>query len=166
LVPCCVLAVTMPSTNLNEPLIICRCVRLLFLSRLQAFPPPYSGQHATVFRSDRTDVGSGYNPRHRNGCKRVSLTFRHPFWLKGIDRRFAAGQYELITNEEPIEELRFPIYRRVATLIFLPADAGQASSIKMVDVDTADFAAAHERDQRASPPRSPPSGNLKPFEQS
>jgi hypothetical protein len=98
--------------------------------------------------------------------KRVSLTFRHPFWLKGIDRRFAAGQYELITNEEPIEELRFPIYRRVATLIFLPADAGQASSIKMVDVDTADFGAAHERDQRASPPRSPPSGNLKPFEQS
>jgi hypothetical protein len=77
--------------------------------------------------------------------KRVSLTFRHPFWLKGIDRRFAAGQYELITNEEPIEELRFPIYRRVATLTFLPADAGQASSIKMVDVDTADFAAAHER---------------------
>jgi hypothetical protein len=98
--------------------------------------------------------------------KRVTFTFRHPFWLKGVDRPFAAGQYELITNEEPIEELRFPIYRRVATLIFLPADAGQPSSIKMVDVDTADLAAAHERDQRASPPRSPPSGNLKPFEQS
>ena len=81
--------------------------------------------------------------------KRVTLTFRYPFSLKGIDRPFAAGQYELVTNEEPIEELRFPIYRRVTTLIFIPADTCQPSSIKMVDVDTADFAAAHERDQRA-----------------
>jgi hypothetical protein len=88
--------------------------------------------------------------------KRVTLTFRCPFSLKGIDRPFAAGQYELITNEEPIEKLLFAIYRRVATLIFLPADASQPSSIKIVDVDTADLAAAHERDQRASPPRSPP----------
>src|SRR5262245_13449275 len=93
-------------------------------------------------------------------CNRVSLKFMHTFWLNGIVLQFSAGQYELITNEEPIEELRFPIYRRVTTLIFLPADAGQPSSIKMVDVDTADLAAAHERDQRASPPRSPPSGNL------
>ena len=88
--------------------------------------------------------------------KRVTLTFRYPFSLKGNDRPFAAGQYELITNEEPIEELLFPIYRRVATLIFLPADAGQPSSIKIVDVDTADLATAHERDQRASPARAPP----------
>jgi hypothetical protein len=83
-----------------------------------------------------------------------------PFGIEHVRFRpsaiFKAGQYVLITNEEPIEEFRFPIYRRVATLIFLPADAGQPFSIKIVGVDTADLAAAHERDQRATPPRSPP----------
>ena len=55
--------------------------------------------------------------------KRVTLTFRHPFSLKGVDRRLAAGEYEVATDEELIEGLSFPVYRRVATLIFLPADA-------------------------------------------
>jgi hypothetical protein len=82
--------------------------------------------------------------------KRVALTFQHPFSLKGVDRRLAAGQYEVVTDEELIEELSFPVYRRVATLIFLPADAYEASSIEMVNVDPADLAAAQERDQAAS----------------
>ena len=66
--------------------------------------------------------------------KRVTWTFQHPFSLKGVDRRLAAGQYEVVTDEELIEELSFPVYRRVATLIFLPADAYQQSSIEMVNV--------------------------------
>ena len=41
----------------------------------------------------------------------------------------------------------FPVYRRVATLIFLPSDAYQLSSIVMINVDPANFAAAHKRDQ-------------------
>jgi hypothetical protein len=84
--------------------------------------------------------------------KRVTWTFQHPFSLKGVDRRLAAGQYEVVTDEELIEELSFPVYRRVATLIFLPADAYQQSSIEMVNVDPTDLAAAHERDQAASSP--------------
>jgi hypothetical protein len=79
--------------------------------------------------------------------KRVTLRFQHPFSLKGVRRRLAAGEYEVVADEELIEELSFPIYRRVATLIFLPADAGQPSSIEMVNVDPADLAAAHQRDQ-------------------
>jgi hypothetical protein len=82
--------------------------------------------------------------------KRVALTFQHPFSLKGVDRRLAAGQYEVVTDEELIEELSFPVYRRVATLIFLPADAYEPSSIEMVNVDPADLAAAQERDQAVS----------------
>jgi hypothetical protein len=84
--------------------------------------------------------------------KRVTWTFQHPFSLKGVDRRLAAGQYEVVTDEELIEELSFPVYRRVATLIFLPADAYQQSSIEMVNVDPIDLAAAHERDQAVSSP--------------
>ena len=81
--------------------------------------------------------------------KRVTLTFRHPFSLKGVDRRLAAGEYEVATDEELIEGLSFPVYRRVATLIFLPADARQQASMEMVTVDPDDLAAAHQRDQAA-----------------
>jgi hypothetical protein len=81
--------------------------------------------------------------------KRVTLTFQHPFSLKGVDRRLSAGDYEVVTDEELIEEVSFPVYRRVATLIFLPADAGEPSSTEMVNVDPVDLAAAHQRDQAA-----------------
>jgi len=81
--------------------------------------------------------------------KRVTLTFRHPFSLKGVDRRLAAGEYEVATDEELIEGLSFPVYRRVATLIFLPADAGQQASMEKVTVDPDDLAAAHQLDQAA-----------------
>ena len=45
--------------------------------------------------------------------KRVTLTFKHPFSLKGVDRPLAPGQYEVVSDEELIEELSFPVYRRV-----------------------------------------------------
>jgi hypothetical protein len=82
--------------------------------------------------------------------KRVTLTFHHPFSLKGIDRRLASGDYEVVTDEELIEELSFPVYRRVATMILLPLDV-RRSSIEMVTVEPADLAAVHERDKAMAP---------------
>lgn len=79
--------------------------------------------------------------------KRLTLTFRHPFSLKGVGRLLAPGQYEVVADEELIGELSFPVYRRVSTLIFLPAQMHRQSTIEMVNVDPADLAAAHERDQ-------------------
>ena len=77
--------------------------------------------------------------------KRVTLTFKYPFSLKGVDRRLAAGQYEVVSDEELIEELSFPDYRRVSTLIFLPPHG--SASVEMVNVDPADLAAAQKRDR-------------------
>jgi hypothetical protein len=51
---------------------------------------------------------------------RVTVTFEHPFSLKGVDRPLAPGQYEVVSDEELIEQLSFPVYRRVSALIFLP----------------------------------------------
>jgi hypothetical protein len=81
--------------------------------------------------------------------KRVTLTFQHPFSLKGVDRCLASGDYEVATDEELIEGLSFPVYRRVATMIFLPSNGPQPASIEMVNVDPADLAAAHQQDQAA-----------------
>ena len=72
------------------------------------------------------------------------MTFAHPFLLKGVDRILAAGDYRIVTDEELIEELSFPVYRRVATLIFVPAESGRASTVEMVTIDPQDLQAAQE----------------------
>lgn len=68
-----------------------------------------------------------------------TVTFAHPFLLKGVDRILAAGDYRVVTDEELIEELSFPVYRRVATMIFLPAESGSASTVEMVTIDPEDL---------------------------
>jgi hypothetical protein len=75
-----------------------------------------------------------------------TVTFARPFLLKGIDRTLPAGDYRVVTDEESIEELSFPVYRRVATMIFVPADSRQTSSVEMVNIDPLDLQAAQDRD--------------------
>jgi hypothetical protein len=55
-----------------------------------------------------------------------TVTFAHPFLLKNVDRILAAGDYRILTDEELIEELSFPVYRRVATMILVPAESDAA----------------------------------------
>jgi hypothetical protein len=87
----------------------------------------------------------------RSTCKIV--TFTHPAVLQGLDRTLAAGVYRVVTDEELIEELSFPAYRRVATMIFVPSDSRHASAVEMVTIDPRDLAAALDRD--AAAPRAP-----------
>ena len=39
--------------------------------------------------------------------RRETVTFKHPFRIKGIDRLLPPGAYEVITDEEMIEGLSF-----------------------------------------------------------
>jgi hypothetical protein len=73
-----------------------------------------------------------------------SVLFSHSFELKGIDRILPPGEYRIVTDEELIEELSFPVYRRVSTMIFVPAKS--ASSVEMVAIDPQELQAAQERD--------------------
>jgi hypothetical protein len=75
-----------------------------------------------------------------------SVVFRHPFELKGIDRILPAGDYRVVTDEELIEELSFPAYRRISTMIFVPGQFTPTSSVEMVAVDPYDLQAAQDRD--------------------
>ena len=77
------------------------------------------------------------------------MSFARPFLLKGVDRVLAAGQYKVITDEELIEEVSFPVYRRVATMIFVPADSQNSSSVEMVAIDPRDLQDAQDRDAEA-----------------
>jgi hypothetical protein len=71
------------------------------------------------------------------------VVFWHPFLLKGVDRVLPAGSYRVVTDTELIEELSFPVHRRIATMIFVP---GTSSSIEMVTIDPLDLQAAADRD--------------------
>ena len=75
-----------------------------------------------------------------------SVTFQHPFALKGVGRELPAGTYEVVTDEELIEGLSFPAFRRVSTMIFVPALAHTNSSIEMHQIEPDELAAAKRRD--------------------
>ena len=71
-------------------------------------------------------------------------TFNKAFMLKGVDRLLPPGSYRVMTDEELIEGLSFPVYRRVATMMFVPGRNG--SSFEMVTIEPAELQAALERD--------------------
>ena len=82
---------------------------------------------------------------------RKTLKFVHPFFLKGIDRILPPGEYQVVTDEELIEGLSFPVYRRVSTMIFVPSQFQPAGSTEMVTVDPLDLQGALEQDAKEHP---------------
>ena len=66
--------------------------------------------------------------------RREIVTFKHPFQIRGVDRLLPAGAYEVITDEEMIEGLSFASYRRVATMIMVPAAASRGSAMEMISI--------------------------------
>jgi hypothetical protein len=83
--------------------------------------------------------------------RREIITFRHPFRIKGIDRELPAGAYEVITDEEMIEGLSFASFRRVATMIMVPAAAPHRSTMEMISIGAVELSDAQRID--ASAPR-------------
>jgi hypothetical protein len=75
-----------------------------------------------------------------------TVVFTRPFLLKGVDRQLPAGDYKVVTDEELIEGLSFPVYRRVLTMIFVPGQSCPTSSVEMVTIDPLDLQAAQDRD--------------------
>ena len=72
--------------------------------------------------------------------------------MKGVGRVLPAGNYEIVTDEELIEEMSFPVYRRISTMIFVPMQSHQAASVEMVTVDPLDLQAALDRDAATHQP--------------
>lgn len=54
------------------------------------------------------------------------------------------GDYRVVTDEELIEGLSFPAYRRISTVIFVPAQSG--SAVEMVTIESVELQAAQEQD--------------------
>lgn len=90
-----------------------------------------------------------------------TMTFLYPFEIKGVGRPLPAGTYEIISEDEMIEGLSFPVYRRVNTFIMAPAAPPHQSSMEMIPVVPLDLADALRIDaakQIDSPGHANPSG--------
>jgi hypothetical protein len=79
-----------------------------------------------------------------------TITFRHPFSLKGVEQVLPGGDYRVLTDEALIEGLSFPAYRRISTMIFVPSQFYQSSAVELLTVDPLDLSDAQARD-RATP---------------
>jgi hypothetical protein len=66
--------------------------------------------------------------------------------IKGVDRVLPPGSYKVITDEEMIEGLWFAAFRRVATLIEVPAEVGRAT--QLISVGSVDLSDAQRIDER------------------
>jgi len=85
--------------------------------------------------------------------RREAVTFNHPFRIRGIARLLPPGTYQVVTDEEAIEGLSFSAYRRVATMIMLPAEGTRGTTTEMVSIGSVDLADAQRIDacQQGSP---------------
>lgn len=108
---------------------------------------------AKARESDPIVIGSGDARRGKTiltRSRRETVTFRHSFRIKGIDRQLPAGAYEVVTDEELIEGLSFPCFRRTATMIMVPGAPPHRQSTEMLSISSVDLANAQAADAVAS----------------
>ena len=77
---------------------------------------------------------------------RKTVTFRRPFSLSGLDEMQPAGTYTVETNEEMLEGLSFPAWRRTATVILLRPQAGAAGLGQDLEIDPVELETVEDSD--------------------
>jgi hypothetical protein len=72
-----------------------------------------------------------------------TVTFKRPFNLSGFDGEQPAGSYSVETDEELVEGVSFPAYRRMATMMQLETNAGAArGAVQVAVIDPKELEAA------------------------
>jgi hypothetical protein len=75
-----------------------------------------------------------------------TVTFVHPFNLSGMDEEQPAGAYTVETDEELLQTSSLPAYKRVSTLIRLPARPTGTMLTQIVELNPLELTAALTRD--------------------
>jgi hypothetical protein len=75
-----------------------------------------------------------------------TVTFTHPFNLSGMDEVQPAGIYTVETDEELLQTLSVPAYRRISTLMRLPARAAGTMQTQIIEINPLELAAVLARD--------------------
>ncbi len=77
---------------------------------------------------------------------RQTVTFRRPFLLTGFESEQPAGDYVVDTEEEFLESISFPAWRRVATTIRL----GRNGTTEYLPIDPVELDDARAKDATQS----------------
>lgn len=83
-----------------------------------------------------------------------TITLLHPFRLSGMDDVLPPGRYLVETEEERLEGVSFPAYRRLSTVIHLAGRPHSSETARIVTVDPAELAAIRDNDaqmEKAAP---------------
>ena len=72
----------------------------------------------------------------------TEVVFQHPFVLQGFDKIEPAGTYVVETEEESIDEVSFPVWKRGATVMHVK----RAGATEYVRIDPEDLRKALLRD--------------------
>ena len=76
----------------------------------------------------------------------TAVTFVRPFSLAGVEGVHPPGRYDVEIDEELLQNLSFPAYRRVETRIQVPWRTMGIAALQTVTVDPQDLEAALARD--------------------
>ncbi|MDH3669270.1 MAG: hypothetical protein OEN23_20340 [Paracoccaceae bacterium] len=79
-----------------------------------------------------------------------TVNFTRPFVLGGFDEELPAGAYVVETDEELLQGISFPAYRRISTLIYLHAKPGNPGRRQALTIDSNELDAALLRDQASA----------------
>ena len=79
-----------------------------------------------------------------------TVVFTRPFVLNGINETQPAGDYIVETDEELLEGISFPAYRRVLTLIRLHEKPNRPGVRETLIIDPEELDAALKRDLAAA----------------
>jgi hypothetical protein len=82
--------------------------------------------------------------------KETTQTFSKAFALSAVDRPLPAGTYRVVYDEEDIPGLSFLAFRRVATMLQVPALSAPGGPTEMFLVNPDELAAALEADRVAA----------------
>ena len=71
-----------------------------------------------------------------------TVSFKRPFVLGRLDEVLPAGAYSVETDEELLEGISFPAYRRILTLLHLHAEPGSPGLTRTATIDPNELEAA------------------------
>jgi hypothetical protein len=78
---------------------------------------------------------------------RATVTFKHPFKLGDADEVYPAGSYSIETDEELLQGLSSPAYRRTATLMQRINEQNPARIMPIATIDPIQLDVAIVRDK-------------------
>lgn len=78
--------------------------------------------------------------------KHSIVHFTAPFALRGVAEIQPPGEYAIDEDEELIDGISWPAYRRVATFIYLPSVGSNSRISRLITIDHSELEAALQQD--------------------